>query len=71
MFGIGRFLSGRDMDGVKPTDATFWQPAIRILPNQETSRSWWEHRDATLQTRHTGGIGAASPKGCWLARAES
>ncbi|MET8944581.1 pRL2-11 [Streptomyces sp. NPDC004542] len=97
MFGIGRFLGGRDMDGIKRTDATFWQPATRVLPkvegrvsrssywagwqrltfrmtflsaagsggwwgweNRETARSWWEHRDATLHTLQTGGIGAAS-----------
>jgi hypothetical protein len=97
MFGIGRFLGGRDMDGVKRTDATFWCPATRVLPkvegrvsrssyragwqrltfrmtflsavggsgwwtweNQETARDLIEHRDATLQTLQTGGIGAAS-----------
>ncbi|MFD9283640.1 pRL2-11 [Streptomyces mirabilis] len=35
MFGIGRFLGGRDMDGVKRTDATFWRPATRVLPKVE------------------------------------
>ncbi|MFM9584154.1 helicase HerA domain-containing protein [Streptomyces caniscabiei] len=97
MFGIGRFLGGRDMDGIKRTNATFLRSATRVLPkvegrvsrssyragwqrltlrmtfvsaagsggwwtweNQETARSWWEHRDAILQTLQTGGIGAAS-----------
>ncbi|MGJ5899311.1 helicase HerA domain-containing protein [Streptomyces niveiscabiei] len=97
MRGIGRFLGGRDMDGIKRTDATFLRPATRVMPkvegrvsrssyragwqrltfritflsaagsggwwtweNQETARSWWEHRDATLHTLQTGGIGAAS-----------
>lgn len=32
MFGIGRALAGRDLDGVKRTDATFWRPATRVLP---------------------------------------
>ncbi|MER5201092.1 pRL2-11 [Streptomyces sp. NPDC002755] len=97
MFGIGRFLGGRDMDGVKRTDATFWRPATRVLPkvegsvsrssyragwqrltfrmtflsaadgggwwtweNQDTARDLIEHREATLHTLQTGGIGAAS-----------
>ncbi|MEU6353149.1 DUF87 domain-containing protein [Streptomyces sp. NPDC047072] len=97
MFGIGRFLGGRDMDGIKRTNATFLRSATRVLPkvegrvsrssyragwqrltfrmtfvsaagsggwwtweNQETARSWWEHRDVTLQTLQSGGIGAAS-----------
>ncbi|MER5226446.1 hypothetical protein [Streptomyces flaveus] len=97
MFGIGRFLGGRDMDGIKRTDATFWHPGTRVLPkvegrvsrssyragwqrlvfrmsflsaaggggfwgweNQERARDLIEHRDATLQTPQTGGIGAAS-----------
>ena len=97
MFGIGRFLAGRPMDGEKKTDATFWRPGTRVLPkvegrvsrssyragwqrltfrmsflsaagsggwwsweNQETVRDLIEHRDATLQTLQTGGIGAAS-----------
>jgi hypothetical protein len=25
VFGIGRVLAGRDLDGVKRTDATFWR----------------------------------------------
>ncbi|QKZ18586.1 pRL2-11 [Streptomyces chartreusis] len=97
MFGIGRFLGGRDMDGIKRTDATFWHPATRVLPkvegrvsrssyragwqrltfrmtflsaagsggwwtweNQETAQALIEHRDATLHTLQTGGIGVAS-----------
>ncbi|MDX2557565.1 helicase HerA domain-containing protein [Streptomyces stelliscabiei] len=35
MFGIGRVLAGRDLDGVKRTDATFWRPATRVLPKVE------------------------------------
>ncbi|WP_069772168.1 helicase HerA domain-containing protein [Streptomyces sp. LUP30] len=35
MFGIGRFLGGRDMDGVKRTDATFWHSGNRVLPKVE------------------------------------
>ncbi|WP_129292335.1 pRL2-11 [Streptomyces lydicus] len=34
-FGIGRFLSGRPMDGVKRTDATFWRSGTRVLPKVE------------------------------------
>ncbi|MFE3249834.1 hypothetical protein [Streptomyces sp. NPDC059209] len=34
-FGIGRFLAGRDLDGVKRTDATFWHPGNRVMPKVE------------------------------------
>ncbi|MFF5538143.1 hypothetical protein ACFY71_37825 [Streptomyces cinerochromogenes] len=30
--GIGRVLAGRDLDGVKRTDATFWRAGTRIVP---------------------------------------
>ncbi|GAA0898097.1 MULTISPECIES: pRL2-11 [Streptomyces violaceusniger group] len=35
MFGIGRFLGGRDMDGIRRTDATFWHSGTRVLPKVE------------------------------------
>ncbi|MFD4977626.1 hypothetical protein [Streptomyces sp. NPDC058424] len=35
MFGIGRILGGRDLDGVKRTDATFWRSGTRVLPKVE------------------------------------
>ncbi|QHA02033.1 hypothetical protein GQF42_00390 [Streptomyces broussonetiae] len=35
MFGIGRMLASRDLDGVKRTDATFWRPDTRVLPKVE------------------------------------
>ncbi|MYY04740.1 MULTISPECIES: DUF87 domain-containing protein [unclassified Streptomyces] len=33
--GIGRALAGRDLDGVKRTDATFWRAGTRVLPKVE------------------------------------
>ncbi|MDQ0935216.1 hypothetical protein [Streptomyces turgidiscabies] len=39
MSGIGRVLSGRGLDGVKRTDATFWRPGTRVLPKVE-GRVW-------------------------------
>ncbi|MFD7704717.1 pRL2-11 [Streptomyces caelestis] len=33
--GIGRILAGRDLDGVKRTDATFWRSGTRVLPKVE------------------------------------
>ncbi|MFF9901530.1 helicase HerA domain-containing protein [Streptomyces longispororuber] len=33
--GIARVLAGRDLDGVKRTDATFWRAGTRILPKVE------------------------------------
>lgn len=35
VFGIGRVLAGRDLDGVKRTDATFWHSGTRVLQNVE------------------------------------
>ncbi|MFJ1550124.1 helicase HerA domain-containing protein [Streptomyces sp. NPDC088246] len=35
MFGIGRILAGRDLDGMKRTDATFWHAGTRVLPKVE------------------------------------
>ena len=35
MFGIGRVLAGRDLDGVKRTDATFWRSGTRVPPKVE------------------------------------
>uniref|UniRef100_UPI002F9089D3 pRL2-11 n=1 Tax=Streptomyces sp. NBC_01562 TaxID=2975879 RepID=UPI002F9089D3 len=66
MFGIGRFLGGRDMDGVKRTDATFWQPGTRVLPKVEGSvsrssyRAGWQRlafRMTGLSTATAGGWG--------------
>ncbi|WP_332010683.1 pRL2-11 [Streptomyces uncialis] len=33
--GIGKILAGRDLDGVRRTDATFWRAGARILPGVE------------------------------------
>ncbi|MGW0885547.1 hypothetical protein [Streptomyces sp. NPDC002671] len=33
--GMGRVLAGRDLDGVKRTDATFWRAGTRVLPKVE------------------------------------
>ncbi|MFE5869558.1 hypothetical protein ACFQ6V_13035 [Streptomyces roseifaciens] len=35
MFGIGRFLAGRDMDGIRRTDATFFRAGHWVLPKVE------------------------------------
>ncbi|MEV5240182.1 hypothetical protein AB0K89_13895 [Streptomyces cinnamoneus] len=35
VFGIGRALAGRDLDGVKRTGATFWRAGTRVLPKVE------------------------------------
>ncbi|MFE2513326.1 pRL2-11 [Streptomyces naganishii] len=56
MFGIGRFLAGRDMDGIKRTDATFWRPGTRVLPKVEgrVSRSSYRAGWQRLAFRFTG-----------------
>lgn len=33
--GIARVLAGRDLDGVRRTDATFWRSGTRVLPKVE------------------------------------
>src|SRR3954470_8065464 len=35
VFGVGRILAGRDLDGIKRTDATFWRSGTRVLPKVE------------------------------------
>ncbi|MGW7410017.1 pRL2-11 [Streptomyces sp. NPDC054833] len=66
MFGIGRFLAGRDMDGIKRTDATFWHPGTRVLPKVEgrvgrsSYRAGWQRL-----TFRISGLGAAAGGGWW------
>jgi hypothetical protein len=66
-FGIGRFLAGRPMDGVKRTDATFWRPGKQILPKVEgkvtrsSYRAGWKRltfRISTLAALGAGGYQA-------------
>nr|WP_205574241.1 pRL2-11 [Streptomyces scabiei] len=68
MFGIGRFLGGRDMDGIKRTDASFWQPGTRVLPKVEgrVSRSSYRAGWQRLTFRVTGlSTAAAGGWGLW------
>ncbi|MFF3019756.1 pRL2-11 [Streptomyces sp. NPDC057939] len=66
-FGIGRFLGGRPMDGVKRTDATFWRAGTRVLPKVEghvsrsSYRAGWKRltfRISTLAALGAGGYQA-------------
>ncbi|MFF0000950.1 hypothetical protein [Streptomyces avermitilis] len=67
MFGIGRFLGGRDMDGIKRTDATFWRPATRVLPKTEgrvsrsSYRAGWQRLTFRMTFLSTAGSG-----GWWM-----
>ncbi|MFJ5972918.1 hypothetical protein [Streptomyces sp. NPDC093060] len=36
VLGAGRFLAGRDLVGVKRTDALLWRPGSRALPEVES-----------------------------------
>ncbi|MFF7903785.1 helicase HerA domain-containing protein [Streptomyces sp. NPDC007920] len=56
MFGIGRFLAGRPMDGERKTDATFWHTGTRVLPKVEgrVSRSAYRAGWKRLTFRITG-----------------
>lgn len=68
-FGIGRFLAGRPMDGVKRTDATFWHSGTRVLPKVEgrVSRSSYRAGWQRLTFRFTGlaGTGAGGYWALW------
>lgn len=66
MFGIGRFLAGRDMDGIKRTDATFWHPGTRVLPKVEgrVARSSYRAGWQRLTFRFSGLTAVAG--GGWL-----
>ncbi|MEW2223414.1 pRL2-11 [Streptomyces sp. NPDC006990] len=66
-FGIGRFLAGRPLDGVKRTDATFWRTGTRVLPKVEgrvsrsSYRAGWKRltfRISALAAAGTGGYQA-------------
>ncbi|MGA4844806.1 helicase HerA domain-containing protein [Streptomyces sp. G5(2025)] len=61
--GIGRFLSGGDMDGVKRTDATFWHKGTQVLPKVEgkvtrsSYRAGWQRLTFRISTLAALGIG--------------
>lgn len=69
MFGIGRVLAGRDMDGVKRTDATFWRPATRVLPKVEGRVSRRSYRPGWQRLTFRLALGAGvTESGCLLSR---
>lgn len=63
VFGIGRFLAGRPMDGVKRTDATFWRSGTRVLPKVEgrvsrsSYRAGWKRLTFRISVLATFGAG--------------
>ncbi|THC40300.1 hypothetical protein [Streptomyces sp. A1499] len=59
--GIGRALAGRDIDGVKRTDATFWRAGTRVLPKVEgkVRRRSYKPRWRRLSFRVALGAGVA------------
>ncbi|MFE2561268.1 helicase HerA domain-containing protein [Streptomyces sp. NPDC059352] len=69
MFGIGRFLAGRPMDGERKTDATFWRSGTRVLPKVEgrVSRSSYRAGWQRLTFRISGlaATGAAGYYALW------
>ncbi|MEU9115979.1 hypothetical protein AB0D04_30460 [Streptomyces sp. NPDC048483] len=64
-FGVGRFLAGRDMDGVKRTGATFWRSGTRVLPKAEgrvvrsSYRAGWKRLTVRMSF-----LGAATEGAC-------
>ncbi|MEV8062491.1 pRL2-11, partial [Streptomyces antimycoticus] len=67
MFGIGRFLGGRDVDGIRRTDATFWHSGTRVLPKVEgrvarsSYRAGWQRL-----TFRVSFLSAAGGGGSWI-----
>ncbi len=70
MFGIGRCLAGRPMDGVKRTDATFWRSGTRVLPKIEgrvsrsSYRAGWKRLTFRIST--LAAIGAGGYQAGWV-----
>ncbi|MEV5568104.1 pRL2-11, partial [Streptomyces sp. NPDC052196] len=69
-FGIGRFLTGRPMDGVKRTDATFWRTGTRVLPKVEgrvsrsSYRAGWKR--LTFRISSLAAVGAGGYQAGWV-----
>ncbi|MFQ6147448.1 hypothetical protein ACLMNJ_30975 [Streptomyces seoulensis] len=69
-FGIGRFLGGRPMDGVKRTDATFWRSGTRVLPKVEgrvsrsSYRAGWKR--LTFRISSLAAFGAGGYQAGWV-----
>ncbi|MFJ7201817.1 hypothetical protein ACIQV4_41135, partial [Streptomyces sp. NPDC098926] len=65
-FGIGRFLSGRPMDGERKTDATFWRTGTRVLPKVEGKVSRSSYRAGWQRlTFRVSGLAATGAGGYW------
>lgn len=69
-FGIGRFLAGRPMDGMKRTDATFWRTGTRVLPKVEgrvsrsSYRAGWKR--LTFRISSLAALGAGGYQAGWV-----
>ncbi|MBE9499791.1 hypothetical protein IHE61_21405 [Streptomyces sp. GKU 257-1] len=69
-FGIGRFLAGRPLDGVKRTDATFWRSGTRVLPKVEgrvsrsSYRAGWKR--LTFRVSSLAAVGAGGYQAGWV-----
>ncbi|WP_030853857.1 pRL2-11 [Streptomyces griseus] len=65
-FGIGRFLSGRPMDGERKTNATFWRAGTRVLPKVEGKVSRSSYRAGWQRlTFRVSGLAATGGAGYW------
>ncbi|MGZ0200608.1 pRL2-11 [Streptomyces sp. RM1] len=68
--GIARVLAGRDLDGVKRTDATFWRAGTRVLPKVEgrvsrsSYRAGWKRLTFRISTLTA--IGAGGYQAGWV-----
>ncbi|MER5886938.1 DUF87 domain-containing protein [Streptomyces sp. NPDC001941] len=58
-FWIGRFLAGRDLDGVRRTDATFWRTGTRVLPGVEGRVRRWSYLPGWRRSSFRTVLGAA------------
>ncbi|GAA0466558.1 pRL2-11 [Streptomyces olivaceiscleroticus] len=66
VFGIGRVLAGRDLDGVKRTDATFWRSGTRVPPKVEGRVPRRSYRAGWQRLAFRLALGAGVSEGSYL-----
>ncbi|WP_327169971.1 helicase HerA domain-containing protein [Streptomyces subrutilus] len=66
VFGIGRFLAGRPVNGERKTDATFWRKGTRVLPKVEGKVSRSSYRAGWQRlTFRVSGLATIGGGGYW------
>ncbi|MFF7365395.1 helicase HerA domain-containing protein [Streptomyces sp. NPDC008125] len=67
VFGIGRVLAGRDVDGVRRTDATFWRAGTRVLPDVEGKVRRRSYKPGWRRLAFRTALGASVTESAYLA----